>query len=139
MPVGKTWYIPINLTEPGADYIYLVKEDQNHTENRVIKLTLGEAGNGTCFKPARGCKKYYSLRHIQENVVEISVRLLSKSVQGVYTLYYFCMWTAHNCNRDGPIGPIMKFLLIIEGKVRWFTSFQIVHLLSEYLGGHLTL
>ena len=134
VPVGETWYKRINLTEPGADYIYLIKEDQNY--NRVIKLTRGEAGNGTCYKQAPGCKKYFSLRHIRENVVEISVKLLSKSVQGVYALYYYCKWTAHNCNRDG---PIMKFLLISEGKVRWFTSFEIVHLLSEYPGGHLTL
>lgn len=109
VPVGETWYKRINLMEPGADYIYLIKEDQNY--NRVIKLTRGEAGNGTCYKQAPGCEKYYGLRHIRENVVEISVRLLSKSVQGVYALYYYCKWTAHNCNRDG---PIMKFLLIIE-------------------------
>lgn len=109
VPVGEMWYKRINLTEPGADYIYLIKEDQNY--NRVIKLTRGEAGNGTCYKQAPGCEKYYGLRHIRENVVEISVRLLSKSVQGVYALYYYCKWTAHNCNRDG---PIMKFLLIIE-------------------------
>ena len=101
-----------------------------------MKLSRGEAGNGTSYKQAPGCKEYYSLHCIKKNVVQITIMLLSRSVQGVCALYYYCEWTAHDCNRNG---PIMKFLLIIEGKARWSTYFKIVHLLSEYPTGHLTL
>ena len=134
VPLGGTWNIQLHITDPRVNYIYLKKEGRNHSENRLIKLNKGESGNGTCYKPAPECHKYYSLRHIGENVIQITIRLLLKSMEGVYGLYNFCYWGNHNCTRDG---AIKTFGLIIEGKVRWFTYFKIIHLLLEYPSGHL--
>ncbi|CAH3153120.1 unnamed protein product [Pocillopora meandrina] len=111
VPLGGTWNIQLHITDPRVDYVYLKREGRNHSENRLIKLNRGESGNGTCYKQAPGCHKYYSLRHIGENVIQITMRLLLKSMEGVYGLYDYCYWADHNCTRDG---PIKTFLLIIE-------------------------
>lgn len=111
VPLGGTWNIQLHITDPRVNYIYLKREGRNHSENRLIKLNKGESGNGTCYKPAPECHKYYSLRHIGENVIQITIRLLLKSMEGVYGLYNFCYWGNHNCTRDG---AIKTFGLIIE-------------------------
>ena len=120
VPLGETWNMQLNITDPGADYIYLKKECQKCAENRLKKLDKGETGNGTCYKEVPGCQEYCGFHHIGENVIEVTIRLLLKSMEGAYGLYYYCKGIAHNCNRDR---PIKKFFLIIEGKVRWFTCF----------------
>lgn len=82
--------------------------------NRLIKLRKGEAGNGTCYNETSGCQTYYSLHNIGKGVIEVTIQLLLKSVQGFYELYTYCTGTDHNCNR---YGAIKKFWLIIEVQI----------------------
>ena len=39
VPLGETWNMQLNITDPGADYIYLKKECQKCAENRLKSLT----------------------------------------------------------------------------------------------------
>lgn len=108
VPIGKRWSICLNLTDADqqADYIYL----KNGNGTRLMKLRKGETGNGTCYNEASGCQKYYSLSHFGKGVIEVIIRVLSKSMQGPYELYSYCKWTDHNCNRGGPIKAFSLFI-----------------------------
>lgn len=124
VPIGKRWSICLNLTDADqqADYIYL----KNGNGTRLMKLRKGETGNGTCYNEASGCQKYYSLSHFGKGVIEVIIKVLSKSMQGPYELYSYCKWTDHNCNRGG---PIKAFSLFIEGKL---TFLPIVPVLWQF-------
>ncbi|XP_022794440.1 uncharacterized protein LOC111333176 [Stylophora pistillata] len=108
VPLGGTWTINLNLTDADQwlDHVYLKRDG-----NRLIKLRKGEAGNGTCYNETPGCQTYYNLRNIGEGIIEVTICLLSKSVQGFYELYTYCTGTDHNCNR---YGAIKTFWLITE-------------------------
>ena len=98
-----------------ADYIYLVK---GSPLIRIIKLLKGEDDGGTCYHEIPRCKENYGLRHSEEKTLNITVRDVTKSVEGCYRLYPYCLGSNHHCTTDQ---PLKSFMLSVEGKAKWLT------------------
>ena len=110
VPVGGTltMMVIISLNNQKANCVYLY----------LIKLLEGEDGCGTCYNGVPGCKKNYCLRHSGDKTLNITLKEITKSMEGFYRLYPYCLGTNHNCTTHQ---ALKSFMLFIEGKVRWLT------------------
>ena len=109
VPVGGTltMMVIISLNNQKANCVYLY----------LIKLLEGD-GCGTCYNGVPGCKKNYCLRHSGDKTLNITLKEITKSMEGFYRLYPYCLGTNHNCTTHQ---ALKSFMLFIEGKVRWLT------------------
>ena len=105
--------VNVSVNNQQAAYTYLGK---GFPLLRLIKLSKGEDGNGTCYIEVPECKENYLLRHSGDNTLNITLRAVTKLMEGYYRLYPYCLGSNHNCTTDQ---PLKSFSLFIEGKVRW--------------------
>lgn len=95
------------------NYLYLGK---GYPVIRLIKLRKGE--DGTCYNETSGCKEKYDLRHSGDKTINVSIKEVTKSKEGFYGLYLYCV----GLNHHGTTEQLLKsFMLITVGKVRWLT------------------
>ena len=117
VPVGGTLTMMVNMSVDNqqAEFVYLGK---GSPLIRIIKLLKGENGSGTCYHANPWCKKNYGLRHSGEKTLITTLRDVTKSMEGCYRVYPYCLGSNHHCTIDQ---PLKSFMLSVEGKVRWLT------------------
>ena len=117
VPVGGTLTMMVNMSVDNqqAEFVYLGK---GFPLIRIIKLLKGENGSGTCYHANPWCKKNYGLRHSGEKTLITTLRDVTKSMEGCYRVYPYCLGSNHHCTIDQ---PLKSFMLSVEGKVRWLT------------------
>ena len=117
VPVGGTLTMMVNISDDNqqAEFAYLGK---GSPLIRIIKLLKGENGTGTCYHANPWCKENYGLRHSGEKTLNITLRDITKSMEGCYSLYPYCLGFNHHCTIDQ---PLKSFMLSVKGKVRWLT------------------
>ena len=113
VPVGgtKTIMVNVSVNNQQAAYTYLGK---GFPLLRLIKLSKGEDGSGTCYIEVPECKENYLLRHLGDNTLNITLRAVTKLMEGYYKLYPYCLGSNHNCTTDQ---PLKSFVLTVEGEV----------------------
>ena len=113
VPVGgtKTIMVNVSVNNQQAAYTYLGK---GFPLLRLIKLSKGEDGSGTCYIEVPECKENYLLRHSGDNTLNITLRAITKLMEGYYKLYPYCLGSNHNCTTDQ---PLKSFVLTVEGEV----------------------
>ena len=113
VPVGgtKTIMVNVSVNNQQAAYTYLGK---GFPLLRLIKLSKGEDGSGTCYTEVPECKENYLLRHSGDNTLNITLRAVTKLMEGYYKLYPYCLGSNHNCTTDQ---PLKSFVLTVEGEV----------------------
>lgn len=90
VPVGgtKTIMVNVSVNNQQAAYTYLGK---GFPLLRLIKLSKGEDGSGTCYIEVPECKENYLLRHSGDNTLNITLRAVTMSMGGYYKLYPYCL------------------------------------------------
>ena len=116
VPVGGTLIMMVNisLNNQKANYVYLGEG----SPVTCLKKQEGEDGCGTCYNEVPECKKNYCLRHSGDKTLNITLKEITKSMEGFYRLYPYCLGTNHNCTTHQ---PLKSFMLFIEGRVRSLT------------------
>ena len=89
-----------------------------NNQKACLKKQEGEDGCGTCYNEVPECKKNYCLRHSGDKTLNITLKEITKSIEGFYRLYPYCLGTNHNCTTHQ---PLKSFMLFIEGRVRSLT------------------
>ena len=114
VPLGETLTMTVNISfKIQNNYLYLGK---GSPVIRLIKLRKGE--DGTCYNETSGCKEKYDLRHSGDKTINITIKEVTKSKEGFYGLYLYCV----GLNHHGTTEQLLKsFMLITVGKVRWLT------------------
>lgn len=49
------------------------------------------------------CKKNYGLRHLGQKTIIITIKETTKSMNGCYRLFAYCLGADHNCITDQPL------------------------------------
>ena len=107
--------VNISVDNQKANYLYL---DKGSHVTRLIKLREGEDGCGNCYYKVPRCKENYCLRHAGDKILNITLKEVTKSMEGVYRLYPYCLGPNHNCTTHQ---PLKSFMLSVEGKAKWLT------------------
>lgn len=97
--------VNVSVNNQQAAYTYLGK---GFPLLRLIKLSKGEDGSGTCYIEVPECKENYLLRHSGDNTLNITLRAITKLMEGYYKLA-----SNHNCTTDQ---PLKSFVLTVEDK-----------------------
>ncbi|CAH3045743.1 unnamed protein product [Pocillopora meandrina] len=102
----------VNISDDNqqAEFAYLGK---GSPLIRIIKLLKGENGTGTCYHANPWCKENYGLRHSGEKTLNITLRDITKSMEGCYSLYPYCLGFNHHCTIDQ---PLKSFMLSVKDK-----------------------
>lgn len=94
-----------------SNYLYLGK---GSPVIRLIKLRKGEGGSGTCYHEVPECKENYGLRHSGHKTITITIKEVTKLMEGFYRLYLYCVGFYHHCTTDQ---LLKSFKLIITDKL----------------------
>ena len=113
VPVGETLNMTVNISFKiqKSNYLYLGK---GSPVIRLIKLRKGEGGSGTCYHEVPECKENYGLRHSGHKTITITIKEVTKLMEGFYRLYLYCVGFYHHCTTDQ---LLKSFKLIITGKL----------------------
>ena len=86
VPVGETLNMTVNISFKiqKSNYLYLGK---GSPVIRLIKLRKGEGGSGTCYHEVPECKENYGLRHSGHKTITITIKEVTKLMEGFYRLY----------------------------------------------------
>ena len=107
--------VNISVDNQKANFLYLGK---GSPLKRLIKLPEGEDGCGNCYYKVPWCKENYCLRHAGDNILNITLKEVTKSMEGFYSLYPYCLGPNHNCATHQ---PLKSFMLFTKGKFNLLT------------------
>ena len=109
-------------TDPRSNlgFYFVARGDSN---DRVIKLTKGDDGDGTCYGGPfyQQCESHFSLsyvkhRNLQYRALRFTIKTVTKSMAGKYQLKPYYNWANGNYSDN----PLLEFTLYIQGKTDCF-------------------
>ena len=107
--------VNISVDNQKANFLYLGK---GFPLKRLIKLPEGEDGCGNCYYKVPRCKENYCLRHAGDKILNITLKDITKPMEGFYRLYPYCLGPNHNCTTHQ---PLKSFMLYSKGKFNLLT------------------